>query len=109
MVLCRPGISRRIPLLIWKYKAEPGDRYVFIPPVLHPLVLKFQFLRACDTHVAAGDLAHNGAVPAMNKNATTWRIDFFLDTQGELSYSPSQKKELLITLSPTGISNLRKA
>ena len=58
---------------------------------------KFQFLRACDTHVAAGDLAHNGAVPAMNKNATTWRIDFFLDTQGELSYSPSQKKELLIT------------
>ena len=43
------------------------------------------------------DPAHNGPVPAMNKNATTWRIDFFLDTQGEFSYSPSQKKELLIS------------
>jgi malonyl-CoA/methylmalonyl-CoA synthetase len=32
----------------------------------------------------------------MNKNATTWQIDFFLDSQGEPSYSPSQKKELLI-------------
>jgi len=61
------------------------------------LVIASPFLRACDTHVAAGDPAHNGPVMEMNRNATTWRIDFFLDPQGELSYSPSHLKQVLIT------------
>jgi len=54
-------------------------------------------LRACDKTVAAAGFAHSRPAPAMNKNATTWRIDFFLDAEGELSYSPSHPKQVLIT------------
>ena len=37
-------------------------------------------------------------MPAMNKNATTERVNIVLNTQGRIPYSSSSKKEVLISL-----------